>query len=222
MATERYLLDELTPELREAFEEHMFECEECATDVRAASLFLTEAKAQLPEVIAAAEAPQRVFAMPEKKPWWTFWRMPAFAVPVFATLLGVVAYQNLATIPELRTAATAPRLLPWSSFRAGTRGSEPAVVRADRKQGAMVVIDLPQRPAIAAYGFDLSDPQGKHVWSDTRKASGPGNGEDETVSLLIPNAGLKEGSYTLSIFGISPDGARTEIERRVLDVHFDD
>jgi len=36
MAAERYLLDELEPEAREAFEEHVFDCPECALDLRAA------------------------------------------------------------------------------------------------------------------------------------------------------------------------------------------
>ena len=53
MATERYLLEELSPELREAFEEHMFECPECALDVRAGNVFLSEAKEQLPETDGA-------------------------------------------------------------------------------------------------------------------------------------------------------------------------
>ena len=33
MAAERYLLDELAPDVRDAFEEHMFDCQECALDV---------------------------------------------------------------------------------------------------------------------------------------------------------------------------------------------
>ena len=33
MATERYLLGEMSPDVREAFEGHLFECEECALDV---------------------------------------------------------------------------------------------------------------------------------------------------------------------------------------------
>ena len=229
MATERYLLDELTPELREAFEEHMFDCQECAMDVRAGSMFLTEATAQLPQIVAS-EAPERAPAKPEykksedRKPWWTFWTRPAFApafaAPVFAALLAVIAYQNFETIPGLRTAASEPRLLPWASLRAGTRGVEPTTVRADRKLGAVVVIDLPQQPAYASYGFDLNDPQGKRVWSQTRAASSASSADGETVSLLIPGAGLMEGSYTLSITGISPEGARTQIGHRVLDVHF--
>ena len=35
MAAEKYLLGELAPELREQFEEHFFDCQECALDVRA-------------------------------------------------------------------------------------------------------------------------------------------------------------------------------------------
>ena len=34
-AVEKYLLDELTPELREEFEAHFFDCQECALDLRA-------------------------------------------------------------------------------------------------------------------------------------------------------------------------------------------
>ena len=35
--TERYLLNELDPELRDQFEEHLFDCQDCALDVRAAA-----------------------------------------------------------------------------------------------------------------------------------------------------------------------------------------
>ena len=44
MAAERYLLDELPPELRDAFEEHLFDCPECAFDLRAGAAFVDEAK----------------------------------------------------------------------------------------------------------------------------------------------------------------------------------
>jgi hypothetical protein len=224
MATERYLLDELTPELRDAFEEHMFECQECALDVRAAAAFITEAKAQLPQITATAEAPRLVKpARPEtKKPWWSVWTMPAFAAPAFAALLAVIAYQNLATIPALRAAATEPRLLPWSSLHVGTRGTEPTVVQADRKLGAVVLMELPQPAGYAAYGFDLYDPQGKRVWAHTLPVPSANNGSGQTISLLIPGAGLQTGAYTLNISGISPQGAHTELGRRSLDVHFDE
>jgi len=227
MATERYLLDELSPELREAFEEHMFDCQECAFDVRAGNVFLTEAKAQLPVIIASAAPAES--ARPElgreprqtKKPWWSFITVPAFAVPAFAMLLGVIAFQNVSTIPSLRSAATEPRMLPWSSLHMGTRGAEPTVVQADRKQGAVILIDLPQQPVYTSYAVDLYDPQGKRIWTRTVTASSQNDGAAGTLSLLIPGAGLEQGSYALNLAGISPQGARTELGRRALDVHFD-
>ena len=47
LATERYLLGELRPELRQQFEEHLLDCQQCAFDLWAASTFLAHAKAIL-------------------------------------------------------------------------------------------------------------------------------------------------------------------------------
>ena len=218
MATERYLLDELTPELREAFEEHMFECPECALDVRAGNVFMSEAKVQLPQFAAQparAEESARAVAIRAKKPWWSVFAMPQFAAPVFAALLGVVVFQNVSTIPSLRLAATEPRIIPWSSLHADTRGSEATVIQADRKHGALVLIEVPQ--GYTSYDIALNDPSGKRFWTGTATAQQAG-----TLPLVIPAEGLKVGSYSLNLTGISPQGTRTELGQRVLDVHFGD
>jgi len=47
LATEKYLLGEMCPDLREEFEMHVFDCEQCAFDVWAAVTFLAHAKAIL-------------------------------------------------------------------------------------------------------------------------------------------------------------------------------
>jgi len=44
LATEKYLLGELRPELRHQFEEHVFDCQQCAFDLWAAATFLAHAK----------------------------------------------------------------------------------------------------------------------------------------------------------------------------------
>lgn len=44
LATERYLLGELGRELRQQFEAHLFDCEQCTFDVWVATTFLAHAK----------------------------------------------------------------------------------------------------------------------------------------------------------------------------------
>jgi Putative zinc-finger len=224
MAVERYLLDELAPELREEFEEHLFECPDCSLDLRAGSLFVEEAKVQLPELTRPSFAPQEFASSrsARKNSDWFAWLRPAFAAPTFAALLAVIAYQNLATIPSLRAASMEPRLVPWVSFHTGTRGDAHLSVPADRKQGAGVLIELPQENAYISYVFELEDPQGKRFWNHTAAAFSETGAGAGTFSLVIPSSGLQQGSYTLVVSGITPQGGRSEIDRRLLDVHFDD
>ncbi len=224
MAAERYLLGELAPDLRDAFEEHAFDCPECAVDLRAGAAFIGAAKVELPKIAeTSAAVPKPEIIRPTKKRIdWQAWLRPAFAVPVFAALLALVAYQNLDTIPSLRKAANEPSILPSTSFHAGTRGAVHASVEADHTKGAALSIELPQDSTYASFAFDLYDPQGKQLWTRTVAASKTGSDGDGTVSLVIPGSGLAQGSYPLAIIGIDSKGARTEIDRRILDVHFDD
>jgi hypothetical protein len=224
MAAERYLLNELTPELRDSFEEHAFGCPECALDLRAGSTFINIAKGELPGLVAASPVPsQREPTRPIKKTFdWQSWLRPAFAVPAFAALLALVSYQNLSTIPSLRKAASEPSVLPSTAFHAGTRGSAHTPVGADRTRGAALSIELPQDSGYASYAFDLYDPQGKQLWTRSVTSAQAGSAGDGTVSLVIPGAGLAPGSYTLAISGTDAKGTRTEIDRRILDIHFDE
>ncbi|HVT98326.1 MAG TPA: zf-HC2 domain-containing protein [Acidobacteriaceae bacterium] len=222
MATERYLLGELSPEQREAFEAHFFECYECALDIRAEAAFLKEAKVQLPQMTQSA-APVEGRSAPvktqTKRRDWFGWMRPVWAVPAFAALLVVIGYQNLATIPGLRSAADAPRVTPWSTLHVGTRAGAHTAVTADRKNGTTLLIDVPNDGTYTSFGFALENPEGKQTWMETVKA--PANG-DGTISLSIPGRGLQEGAYTLTIAGITPQGSRTEIERQLLDVRFNE
>src|SRR5580704_13175811 len=116
LAVECYLLGEMAPKEREAFEEHYFECSVCAEDVRAASQFLEDAK----DILATG----REFAVykPEPQPepvrarWnWLGWLQPQFAGAAIAVLLVVAGVQNLGTIPGLRKQLREndlPRALP--------------------------------------------------------------------------------------------------------------
>ena len=58
-AVEKYLLEELAPELRDEFEEHFFDCQECATDLRATAGFIDAAKREFKVNPVEARSGQR-------------------------------------------------------------------------------------------------------------------------------------------------------------------
>src|SRR5262245_34782671 len=109
-ACEKYVLGELSPELREAYEEHYFSCAECAAQLRS-TVELVAASRQVfadPPVLA-----DKADVSPERSGWFA-WLRPAVAVPAFAALLLLIGYQNFFTIPRLKDSA-APRVLPMFS-----------------------------------------------------------------------------------------------------------
>jgi hypothetical protein len=227
MSAERYLLDELTPDVREAFEEHFFDCPECALDLRTGAAFVEEAKAQLPGLAGARPAPVATRSLKIKREWWLGWLQPAFAAPAFAMLLLVVGYQNLVTLPALRDSADQPRLLPYTLLRGATRGA-PMAIAADRRHGVVLPVDLPLQPrdTYASYSFDLFDPQGKLAWTGAAPASADGTPDEagfaQRLSLVIPGAMLRSGAYSLAVSGVAAHGERTEIDRYVFNLHLTD
>jgi hypothetical protein len=227
MAAERYLLDEMTPDAREAFEEHLFDCPECALDLRAGAAFVDEAKAQLPGLTAALPVPPSSGAAKSARKWnhWHLWWRPAFAIPAFAALLIVLGYQNLVTLPELRTEANQPRLLPLVPLHGATRGGAGATITADRKHGVALPIDVDQQPgsvAYTSYSFDLFDPEGKLAWTGAIAARAASESGGQRILVAIPGAILRNGAYAVAVFGVGPHGERTPMQRYAFDLHFTD
>jgi hypothetical protein len=226
MAAERYLLNELSREAREAFEEHIFCCPECALDLRAAAAFVDEAKVQLPALRSPVAAPPSSGADKGsvKRDRWLSWLRPGFVVPAFAALLLVVGYQNLVTLPALRSEANQPRLLPITPVHGATRGGAGIAITADRARGVAFPIDLSPLPGSASfmsYSADLSNPQGKRVWTGSIAAASADEGSQRLL-MEIPAAILSNGAYTVTLSGVGPHGERTPIDRYLFDVHFTD
>jgi hypothetical protein len=225
MAAERYLLDELGPDARDEFEEHLFDCQECAIDVRAGDVFIREAKVQLPALVAEDEARSArtsagVKPAKTKRDWFA-WLRPAYMVPVFATLLAVIGYQNFVTLPGLRQAANEPQLAPLTPLRGAVRGSahQNQKLTTTRKLGLALPVDLlpvdMSATSFVSYAFTLTGPDGKVAWTATVPASANANSQ---MSLGIPGRVLTNGTYTVTVAGIGQDGARTNTERYVFDV----
>jgi hypothetical protein len=226
MAAERYLLNELTPDAREAFEEHLFDCPECALDLRAGVAFVDEAKVQLPKLAPNAPAPLPASVRPVKfkREGWFSWLQPSFAVPVFATMLLLIGYQNLIVLPGLHEAASQPQLLAWAPLHGSMRGA-PQTITADRQHGVALPVELPQQPspgAYTSYSFGLIDPQGKTAWTGFVAAPSDDSGEGQRLSIAIPGAMLRNGTYTLTVSGVTPRGEHTVIDQYAFDLHLTD
>ena len=218
MASERYLLDELTPELRDAYEEHMFGCTECADDVRFGAAFVDHAKAVLPEMavaaLPAAAAPVSVRQPVKEKRDWFAWLRPAMMVPAFACLLAIVGYQNLVVYPALEASATEPRLLPVATVLQGaTRGGIP-IVYADLVTGSTVTVPLPQTTAYDSYRFDFYDSKGKMIWTHTMRSGGVA---DDMATIWLPGR-VKQDSYKLAISGVTAAGENIPLQQQFFEL----
>jgi len=221
MAAERYLLDELTPDTRDAFEEHMFDCQECALDVRAGAVFVDEAKTQLPKLTVGLGASPAIAPPVQKRNRWLAWWQPFIAAPVFAALLIVVGYQNMVTFPALRSETSQPRIVPTAPLYGATRGGTQVTFTADRTHGIALPVDLPVDPAMgsfASYSFELYDPDGKLVWTGSLAAPAQTPRSDLQLSVVVPGAMLRNGSYSMAISGVGTNGDKTAMERYAFDV----
>lgn len=227
MAAERYLLNELTPEEREAFEAHFFSCADCAAGLRAAAAFLQEARAQLhefataspacPQPVAVAAGP-RPLPVPHPSPHRSWWR-PAVVIPAFLALFAFLGYQSLMTLKAMRSGATQPRIIPRVELQAGGAVQEQVPVPVTRGRGVVLLIDFP-RPAsaYASYVINLQYPEAAQDWIQTVSAASAGS--SSPLSLFIPAAGLQSGPYHLIVYGVTPQGRRALLDRSTLNVEF--
>jgi hypothetical protein len=219
LAVERYLLDELAPDARDAFEEHLFDCQECSLDLRAGTLFVNGVKTELPKIADRSVVTNKA-PLPKASSWLS-WLRPAFVTPAFAALLAIVVFQNAVTLPKLRNAANQPRLVPFSHLRPATRGSSHTSLAVDRAHGAAVQVDLPagfSGITATSYAVELRDGQGKLIWTSTVPAPAQTVDQDQQLSLYIPGARLSNGTYALDIASLDAQGQRTPLEKYLFDI----
>ena len=204
--TERYLLDELDAEVRDEFEEHFFDCPECALDVRAGSQFVAESKIILAE--NAEPVPARATARPDRvRRGWFAWLRPAFAAPALALLLVVVGYQNLVTYPGVERRLTQPQVLPWASVTVGTWGADSPAIPVRDGKGFLLFLRIPPDGSYERYAADLYSPGGKLEWTLTIPAVA---GQDQWP-VQVPGAHWEAGIYTVAVQGITAGGESKDL-----------
>lgn len=211
-ATERYLLAELDDNQREEFEEHLFDCQECALDLRAGAMFVEQTKTVLAEAPATATKPE-----PNKSSaGWLGWLRPAFAVPVMAVLLAVIGYQNFIQIPYRDQAANQVQDLPNASINISTRGGSIRHVAVHPGQGFVLMMNVPPDLSYSSYILELYNQAGKLQWSLTIPASSP----DDLRTITIPGAGLEQGTYKLATSGVTTAGQSTKLDSSTIELQF--
>jgi hypothetical protein len=207
--TERYLLNELAPQARDEFEEHFFDCPDCALDVRAGALFIEQSKVALAEKSEAVSAALPVPVPAQVKPGWMRWLRPALVVPVMAMLLTVVAYQNLVTLPQMQQAMNSPQVLTWAPVNVGTFGSDGPVITVHQGHGFLLFVRIPPEGDYLRYAAELYNPSGKVEWSVTIPASST----QDQWPVQVPGANREAGSYSLAVRGVTAAGDSKEVGR---------
>jgi hypothetical protein len=189
---EKYLLGELSPELRDAYEEHYFSCAECAMQLRSAAELIGASQ----QILARTPAIGAKVLAASKGGGWFKWLQPAIAIPVFASLLLLVGYQNFVTIPHFKKTAS-PRVLPmFSLISANTRGETAPefVTQPDEPLG--LYVDVPVDATYSTYDIRLQDPNGKTI--PLRSLS---YAEAQKTQVVVVNPGKTAGKYSLIILG---------------------
>lgn len=184
MAAEAYILDDLEPAERAAFEEHFFDCSDCTTDVLDAA-----------KIADGIRTGTNVVPFRTRVNWW------AVAASMLAAGWG---YQTFVVLPhyapaaEIRPASIeSPRILPPAQMiAAASRGDgspTPVVVRP----GQPAQIEFPFVPDVAGpYRAEIRDAAGKEVTKRFDVAESP-----NPIPLLIPADVLHAGPYTMTIRG---------------------
>ncbi len=205
-AVEKYLLGELGPEERDAFEEHYFTCEECATDLRVTASFITHAKKELSRtfITSVPQMSRRTFSLAAIL-------RPAFVVPVMAVLLVEIGFQHFVTLPRLKHEAAVssqPQILPSINLvDGGSRGAEIRTIATRSGRPFLLFVDVPTEARFNSYQCLLYAPSGKMIWQLPITAVQAAN----TVSIQVPAESAEAGVNTLVIQGVPSDGPPVDV-----------
>jgi anti-sigma factor RsiW len=212
--TERYLLDELDPRVRDEFEEHFFDCPKCAFDVRAGAAFVDQSKAVLAETRETETVPPATAVPARPRRGWMAWLRPAFAAPALAILLAMVSYQNLVTIPTLTKAVSNPQVLAWVPVNIGSYGADGPTIRISPGQGFLLFVRIPPQNGYSQRTADLYNPAGKLEWA----VPIPAASSQGQWPVAVPAADRQAGTYKLIVRGTNATGTSEELGQGLFEL----
>lgn len=214
-AAEKYVLGELSPAQREDYEEHCFDCADCALDLKAMTGFADNAR----EVLRAeGRKSAEKDPVPAGSRWFSWFR-PIIAVPAFAALLLVVTYQNIITIPRVKEEVghgTAQVFTSSFSLQmANTRGGEEVKVQVHPAESFALDFDFTPSRTFESYVCRLQDESGRSLL----QVNVPGSSANKEAHLIVPAGLVRPGKYSLVFLG-APDSQSQPPRDEVLRLSF--
>jgi len=203
--TERYLLRELTETESDAFEEHYFDCQECAERVRCGTELMEYGRE-----VAREGSFTPIVPVPPQPKYWT----PALRVGMLAIMLGVgfAVYQTIHVSAPVQQAAVQSPPVQQAALEAvyvhleAARGVPPSSATGiGRKQRPVLSFAIPSWAASAdavSYRAILVLPSGKSLYRQITAHEA----EDE-IDWPIERDGLTSGLYSVTVRSLGKDGA---------------
>lgn len=196
-AAEKYVLGELSPAQREEYEEHCFDCADCALDLKAMAAFADNARDVLRQETSISAARYVGLARSGRFSWFRL----VVAVPAFAALLMLVGYQNIVTIPRAKeeVARSAGQVFT-SSFslqKANTRGGEEVTIPIRPAESFALDFDFTPSRTFESYVCRLQDESGRSLLL----VRVPGSSANKEAHLVVPARLVRPGKYHLVFFG---------------------
>jgi hypothetical protein len=183
-AAERYVARELSPEEKDAFEEHYFDCPTCAEEVRLEMTFAANLRAALSEPLPAPSL-------------WRKWREwfqthPALAFSFAGNLAWAAAFAFI-LLPGARDVPR-PQFVPAYFAPGSARGADD-VHEVPRGNAYYQVRFLPS-PNSPSYSYEIANADGQ------RESSGslpPPASQEEYLYLQVPVKSLPGGIHILEV-----------------------
>jgi Putative zinc-finger len=213
---EKYVLGELTGEVREAYEAHYFDCVECAADLKAAAIFVDASRTALQEERNQGHVKSEVIV----PSGWFGWLRPMVVVPVFAVLIALIAYQNMVTIPAARKEGqhgSMQLIAPAISLQmANVRGEGGVTVQTHANAPFELDFDFTPARQFPSYVCQLQDDSGHSVY----QVEIPGEKTNQEVHVAVSGGVPHPGKYMLAITGRTTAGSSVVEENRVETLTF--
>lgn len=210
-ACEKYLLGDLSPDLRDAYEEHYFGCAACAAQLKSAAEFMAAGRGIL--AAAPAAVPQADYVRVPRG--WMPRMNPLVAIPAFAVLLLVIGYQNFVTIPHWKQAAEPRVLRMFSLISANTRGEGGLLFSVAPDEPFGVYVDVPVDPAYSNYLLRLEDPAGASTLLRSLTAQ-----EAQKTQVVTVDPGRKSGKFAVVVSGLTSPAADASTAKELARLQF--